>query len=316
MKTVNGTSTVWRWVRRILVTLAVVIFIFVFVVVPYGFSHLLTHARTRPMDLEIVSTPASYQVPYREVQFTATDGRPDGMSGTLLSGWYLPKENAPAIIIYSHGLFRSRQEMLERAAALWQHGYAGLLFDFRRHGRSDGALSSMGYLERLDVTGAVKFIRDSLQVKVPIVGLGVSMGAAATLLAAAETPEIAALIVDSSFLSFDTTIAHHLKLWLGLPRFPLADTMILFTRQRVGFKNEDFDLRRALNKIGDRPMLFIAGGADKRMPLEVAHELFATAETSRKSLVIIPNAPHGAGYRVNPALYESAVLDFLKKFTD
>jgi len=297
-------SQLWRWVRRIFITLAILAAIFFLIVVPVVFSYLLTHAGTRSMDFKITLTPDSLGVPYRDVQFVAADG-------TVLSGWYLPKQNAPAIIIYTHGLFRSRQEMLERAAAFWHRGYAGLLIDLRRHGRSAGNLSSMGYLERLDVAGAAKFIRDSLQVNTPIVGFGVSMGAAATLLAAAETPDLSALIIDSSFLSFEATIVHHLKMFFGLPRFPLADEVIFFTRQKVGFKNEDFDMLQALHRIGNRPILFIAGEADARMPLEDARRLVAAAETSQKSLVIIPGATHGAGHRTNPAMYEKAVADFL-----
>jgi fermentation-respiration switch protein FrsA (DUF1100 family) len=304
----TGRRKIWQWVRRILISLGALLLIFLLFVVPYGLSYLLTHARTRPMDLQITSTPGTYEAPYQEANFTATDGTP-------LSGWYLPKENSLAIIIYAHGLFRSRQEMVERAASLWHQGYAGLLIDLRRHGKSGGELSSLGYLERLDVEGAVKFIRDSLQVKTPIVGFGVSMGAAATLLAAADTPEIDALIIDSSFLSFETTVVHHLNLFFGLPRFPLADELIFFTRQMVGFKNEDFDMLRALDRIGDRPMLFIAGEADARMPLQDARRLVAAAETSQKSLVVIPGAKHGASYRTNPAMYEKAVVDFLSTIT-
>ena len=297
-------SQLWRWARRIFITLAILAAIFFLIVVPVAFSYLLTHAGTGPMDLTITLTPDSLGVPYREVQFVASDG-------TVLSGWYLPKQNSPAIIIYAHGLFRSRQEMLERAVALWHRGYAGLLIDLRRHGKSAGQLSGIGYLERLDVAGAAKFIRDSLQVNTPIVGFGVSMGAAATLLAAAETPELSALIIDSSFLSFESTVAHHFKLYFGLPRFPIADALITLVRWKVGFRNEDFDMRRALEKIGDRPMLYITGENDVRMPLETARELVAAAQTQRKTLVVIPGATHGAGHRTNPKMYEQAVIDFL-----
>jgi len=132
------------------------------------------------------------------------------------------------------------------------------------------------------------------------------------VLAAADAPEISALIIDSCFLSFEKTVVHHLKLFFGLPRFPFADELIFFTRQKVGFENGDFDMQRALQKIGDRPMLFIAGEKDVRMPLEDAHALFASAQTSRKSLVVIPGATHGAGYRTNPQMYEQAVLAFLR----
>lgn len=299
--------TVWRRMRRTLITLFLLVLIFIFFVAPYGLSHLLTHAGTRPMDRQLTATPATYQAEYRDVHFSAKDGTP-------ISGWYLPKENPTAIIIYAHGLFRSRQEMLERAAALWQRGYAGLLIDLRRHGNSGGELSSLGYLERLDVEAAVKFIQDSLEVTAPIIGFGVSMGAAATVLAAADTPDIKALIIDSCFLSFEKTVVHHFKLFFGLPRFPLADELIFFTRSKVGFNNEEFDMQRALQKIGDRPMLFIAGEADVRMPVEEARALAASAQTSHKSLVVIPGATHGAGYRTNPPMYGQAVLDFLSSF--
>lgn len=297
-------SKAWHWTRRILLSLFILVLILIFLVAPYGLSHLVTHAGTRPMDRQLTATPATYQADYRDVHITAKDGTP-------ISGWYLPKENARAIIIYAHGLFRSRQEMLERAAKLWQQGYAGVLIDLRRHGNSGGELSCLGYLERLDVEAAVKFIQDSLHVNAPIVGFGVSMGAAATVLAAADAPEINALIIDSCFLSFEETVVHHLNLFFGLPRFPLADELIFFTRMKVGFKNEDFDMQRALQKIGDRPMLFIAGEKDVRMPMEDARALVASAQSSRKSLVVIPEATHGAGYRTNPAMYEQAVLDFL-----
>jgi len=297
-------SKAWRWTRRILISLFILVLVVIFFVAPYGLSYIVTHARTRPMDRQLTATPATYQADYRDVHFTAKDGTP-------ISGWYLPKENARAIIIYAHGWFKSRQEMLERAAKFWQHGYAGLLIDLRRHGNSGGELSSLGYLERLDVEAAAKFIQDSLQVKAPIVGFGVSMGAAATVLAAADASEINALIIDSSFLSFEEAIVHHVKLYFGLPRFPLADELIFFTRLKVGFKNEDFDMRRALQKIGDRPMLFIAGEKDVRMPVEDARALAASAQSSHKSLVVIPDATHGAAYRTNPEMYEQAVLDFL-----
>jgi pimeloyl-ACP methyl ester carboxylesterase len=223
----------------------------------------------------------------------------------------LPREDAPAMIVYCHGLFRSRLEMLDRATKLWHHGYAGLLFDFRRHGRSAGELSSMGYLERLDIIGAVRFVIDSLQFRRPVVVCGVSMGAATALLAAADDSAIAGLIVDSSFLSFEHNLAHHAKLWLGLPKFPIIDEMILFTEWRIGFDAEDFDLRHAVQRIGDRPILFIAGGADTRMPPKIAQTLFELSPSHHKNLVLIPNAAHGAAFRTDPEAYMQAVLSFL-----
>jgi fermentation-respiration switch protein FrsA (DUF1100 family) len=300
--------TRWPKTRMPFFTLLIgfgIVAISIFVIIPYGFSHLLTHARSRPMEPEITTSSVDAGLSLKEAVFTSPDG-------VQLSGWFLPRENAPATIIYCHGLFRSRMEMLDRATRFWQDGYAGLLFDFRRHGKSGGELSSMGYLERLDVIGAVHYVVDSLQIKGPVVVHGVSMGAAAALLAAAEDSSIAGLIVDSSFLSFDHTIAHHAKTWLGLPKFPIVDELIFFTKSRVGFDSEDFDLRRAVQKIDDRPILFIAGGADTRMPPQIAQTLYEASPGTRKKLVIVPKASHGAAYRTDPVMYEKAVLECLE----
>ncbi|RMD94686.1 MAG: alpha/beta fold hydrolase [Calditrichaeota bacterium] len=315
---------IWRWLKYTLLAMFLLVLVFVLVVVPYGFSHLITHARTRPMDLRLTSTPANYQIPYRDVTFYAPARDADraaiaekpGASDhwVRISAWYLPRDSARALIVYAHGLFRSRREMLERAAFLWQHGYAGLLLDLRRHGSSGGKLSGMGYLERLDIEAAVHFARDSLKFHKPILAFGVSMGAAATLLAAAETPDIRGIIVDSSFLSFKNTIAHHLKLFFGLPTFPLGDLVMFFTRHRLGFKYEDFDMQRAVAKIHQRPMLFIAGGHDRRMPVEVEMTLFKSAASPVKFFVVIPEATHGAAFRTDREKYEQALLQFLNRY--
>jgi len=286
-----------------------VLLLFIFVIAPFIFSHILTHASSRSADREINTSALRAEVAFREVEFASADG-------IKLSGWYLPHENSPVTIVYCHGLFRSRLEMLERAEELSRQGYAGLLMDFRRHGKSGEALTSMGYLERLDVIGAVHYLKDSLQIQTPIVVYGVSMGAAAALLAAAEDPAIAGLIIDSSFLSFDETITHHAKLFFNLPKFPVASALILFTKWRVGFKAEDLDLQRAVQKIGDRPILFIAGDEDTRMPPEIAQTLYAASPSSHKNIVIIPQASHGAAFRVDPETCTKAILDCLQKVAE
>ena len=294
----------WRWVKRVLAALGILIFVFIFFVVPYGLSWLLTKAQSRPSDREMVSTPANYDLPFQSVRFHATDG-------TALAGWWIPVENSPVVLLYGHGLFRSRQETLERAAYFAQRGYAGFLLDFRRHGESAGELCGVGYLERQDVLGAIEFMRDTLGVEQPLITFAVSMGTAAAMLAAAESPEIAGLILDSSFLSFDNLIAHHVKIGLGIPRFPIADEIILFTKWRVGFENEAFDMRHAVEKIGDRPILFLVGSDDVRMPPEISRELCERSPSTHKKVVVVEGASHGAAFRINAPLYEQEVLDFL-----
>ena len=92
----------------------------------------------------------------------------------------------------------------------------------------------------------------------PVILWGVSMGAAAALLATAELPEVAALISDSSFSSLLTTVEHHWRLFFHLPSFPFANEMVYWIAWCGGLRASDFDLTNAVTRIGDRPILFVA----------------------------------------------------------
>src|ERR1700716_636815 len=102
---------------------------------------------------------------------------------------------------------------------LWKLGYGALLYDQRNHGASGPARVTLGYNERLDVEAAVGYLLKDVHTTDKIVSFGISMGATAALLAASETPEIAAVISDSSFLSFNDTVDHHVNGFLRLPAF-------------------------------------------------------------------------------------------------
>jgi pimeloyl-ACP methyl ester carboxylesterase len=244
---------------------------------------------------------------FENVTFASVDGN-------QLSGWYLPSKEKAVTIIMTHGMFRSRYEMLERGVALWREGYGVLLYDLRRHGQSRaGEFSSIGYYERHDVTAALEFVRGRAP-EHKIVLMGVSMGAAATLLAASENEGLLGVVAESSFLSFSDTVRHHVKL-AGLPSFPFATLLTGFTAWRLNFRPADFDLLRAVKKI-KCPILFIGGGADRRMPNEsVLEPLFAAASNPLKRKFIVAGAQHGHAFDRDDAArseYIGAVTDFLR----
>ncbi|KAF0188776.1 MAG: Arabinose efflux permease, partial [bacterium] len=177
---------------------AVILVIIVLVGIPWLLSFFVTKAGTRPDERVRKDTPAQQSVEYQDVEFQSIDGN-------KLSGWYLPSRTEKITFVMTHGLFRSRYEMMDRAIDLWKEGYGVLLYDLRRHGKSPAEFSTLGFYERNDVIAAVKFVRK----KAPenkLVLMGVSMGAAATLLASAElaqhpddAKEIIAVVSESSF---------------------------------------------------------------------------------------------------------------------
>lgn len=286
--------------------------VFFLVYVPYFFAKVITLRRYHFPDKLDGQTPATYHVEYRDMEFTTWSG-PATSDGVILKGWYLPAEHPQGTVIYVHGLNRTRVEMLQQAVFLHGLGYNGLLFDERHAGASTGAVTSLGYFERLDVEAAVsEALRLDPQAK-PVVVWGVSMGAAAALMAAKETPDIDAVICDSTFLSLRETASHHLKLFLHLPKFPTAMTAVWFLERFAHFNADDLDLRKAVEALDDRPILFVAGGSDNRMPPSIARELFREAKNGDKMFLEVPGARHGEAFRTNPDLYKSSVTEFLSK---
>ena len=210
-------SRILKIVRNVLLMVAALVAAFFLVVVPWFFTSIITHRQYHYPDPNDGKTPKSYNLDFRWIEFTSPDGIP-------LKGWYIPAEGtARGTIIYCHGLNRTRIEMLPDAVFGHSLGYNGLLFDFRHQGMSGGAITTLGYQERLDVEGAVRYALEQEQAARPVVVWGVSMGASAALMAAAESPDISAVISDSSFDSMLGTMRHHLKLFLHLPGFPIAD---------------------------------------------------------------------------------------------
>src|SRR5208283_2775196 len=218
---------------------------------------------------------------------------------------------ARGTIVYCHGLNRTRIEMLPDAVFGHSLGYNGLLFDLRHQGMSGGDITTLGYQERLDVLGAVRYAVEHEQAARPVVVWGVSMGASSALMAAAESPDISAVISDSSFDSLLGTARHHFKLFFHLPSFPIADEVAYWTAWRGQFSPKDFDLVKATERIGDRPILFVAVEGDRRMPPSIAQNLYDHARSPLKKIIVLPGHRHGEGFNQATVPYEKAVTDFL-----
>src|SRR5262245_64525645 len=156
-----------RIFKRLLITLIILTLVMLFGVIPWGLAALVTGAGTRPMDRNLTQTPADFGAQFKDVEFLTSDG-------VKISGWLVRSADKHATIVYSHGLFRSRRELLERAMELSKLGYGALLYDSRNHGESGSAKVSLGYNERLDVEGAVRFLRQELGQSERIVSFGIS----------------------------------------------------------------------------------------------------------------------------------------------
>jgi fermentation-respiration switch protein FrsA (DUF1100 family) len=306
MPKIRRALKVTRWILLLLIPLALVFFL---AVMPWLVATVTTTNRFHFPDSNDRKTPRDFGMSYQEVEFVSTDG-------IRLKGWWMPADaQAPAgTIVYCHGQNRTRIEMLPMAQLGHSLGYNGLAFDLRHQGASDGKFSSVGYWERRDAEGAVRYALDQRHAARPVMLWGVSLGAAASLMAAAETPDVAAVISDSTFVSFEDTARHHWGLFFrGWPSFPMFNETMALIAWKAHFRASDFDLRVAVEQINPRPILFIGVQGDPRMPPDIARTLYALSSSPDRMLLIVPGTRHGEGFTSGHDQYVQAVTEFLDK---
>lgn len=298
-----NSATLKRWAFRLAILLVCLIFLVLFVALPVFGSFLITNSRFQYRERG-PTTPEAVGLSVMNAEFTSQDGIP-------LRGWWNPGDPSMPVIIFVHGLNRSRLELLERAADANRRGYGVLLFDLRNHGQSGKAFTTIGVFESRDVCAASAWLRNNASGR-PEILWGVSMGASSAILAARQCPGFSAIISDSSFLSFRDTIAHHLTLFFRLPPFPIANLIVALTAFRVGFNPDDGDVEAAIREL-NIPILFIAGTADRRMPPALAEQMFKESPNPDKELLMIPGATHGEAFSRDRETYLNSVYRFLGK---
>jgi len=296
-------ATALRWTYRIAIVLACGVAFFFLVFFPIAASFLITNSRFHFRERG-PSTPEAVGLSVTPVEFMSQDNVP-------LRGWWSPGDDAMPVIIFVHGLNRSRLELLERGADANRRGYGVLLFDLRNHGESGKAYTTIGIFESRDVCAASQLVKEKAGTR-PQILWGVSMGASSAILAAKQCPGFAAIISDSSFLSFRDTVAHHLGLIFRLPAFPIANLIVAITAYRMGFNPDDGDVEAAVHSI-NIPILFIAGGADRRMPPVLAERMLNASPSPLKQFVIVPGAGHGEAYNTDRTTYLNSVYGFIER---
>jgi len=298
---------VLRWSA---ISYLILVLLVLFGVGPWAIARMLVHAGSRPIDRQLKTTPAQFEVPYEDIVFEARDS-------VRLSGWFIPPTTKKVVIICTHGLFRNRSEMLDRVMPLAREGYGALLYDSRSHGASDKSLVSLGYYERNDVLGAVQYVHCRYQdsVEMPrIVLMGVSMGAVAVLEAAAESRDYNALILDSPFSSLRETIIDHTWLWFKLPRFPFPNLFLFWFQRAAGFDPDRVASHKAIARVQPVPLLIIASQGDNRIRPSVARELYDESKAPVKKIEIFGrDVLHGAAARMHPAEYSALLKGFLEE---
>jgi hypothetical protein len=121
--------------------------------------------------------------------------------------------------------------MVDRARLLNRNGYSVLLIDLSSHGESSCERITAGHLEHLDVRAAVDFLQMRIPEE-PVAVIGVSLGGAATVLAAPLT--IDACVLELVYQTIDEAIGNRIHQRLGLLSPIAKGILLLQMKMRLG----------------------------------------------------------------------------------
>jgi pimeloyl-ACP methyl ester carboxylesterase len=191
--------------------------------------------------------------------------------------------------VYLHGSADNRVSGVGAAERFVSRGFDALIYDSRAHGESGGTACTYGYYEKKDLARAIDLIQHK-----PVIAVGVSLGAAVALQAAADDRRIAAVVAIATFSDLRT---------VATGRAP-------FLRRRTKYDPLSISLRTVAisgsmpSALWTRPadiqvpVFLIHGQADTDTPPWHSQRVFATLPGAKK-LVIVPGAGHNDVLRGN-----------------
>jgi fermentation-respiration switch protein FrsA (DUF1100 family) len=273
----------------------------VFIGAALGFSFLFTQ---RSYLSSATHSPAELGLPFENITFLTSDG-------LTLHGWWVSAAGSDRAILQLHGHAGSMDPDLQYVPAWHAAGLNVCLFDFRAHGRSPGRLSTFGYLERLDVQAAVRWLAREKGVR-RIALVGFSLGGMVAMLAAPICPEVNAVVEDGA----PVRIISALKMWClehHLPRWsaPLLACMTVFGASlRLRANLFQYEPVRWVGRIAPRPLMLIHGEQDQYCP--DFDDLLQAAQPTE--VWRVPGVGHVQASQVYPEEYRSRVLAFLNRY--
>ena len=259
------------------------------------------HRLVAEKGLEVMKT-----LPHEDVFIQSEDGL------KLHAAYFPAPEESGKVVLGIHG-FRSKAWHEYAPYIEFYHalGYSMLLPDDRAHGQSEGDYIGMGVLDRRDCISWAKYLVERFGKNVSILMHGVSMGGAAVLSASGEEdlpPQVQGIISDCGYTSFWDQIVFHIISRYKIPTFPVLNICEWYAKHYAGY---DFHTITPLKQVTKAkvPILFVQGEKDFMVPAEMAQRLYEAC-TSRKRLLMVPEASHAESIALAPEEYHQAIKEF------
>jgi dipeptidyl aminopeptidase/acylaminoacyl peptidase len=247
---------------------------------------------------------------------TYPDLRPESVkihsrTGVNLTGRFF-RSDGNATVLLASGYGDTQDQMLPFAEFLHRAGHNVLTYNMRSRGNSEGEYVTLGLLEQADMISAVDYLSKRPDVDVHHIGaLGISMGGAIAILAAAKDVRIKAVVDDCGFSDAPGVIAASFEHFIHLPAFPFAPVTVWIADMRAGIDVTTVRPMDVIGEISPRPVFIIHGLDDAVVPVENSKRNFAHAREP-KQLWLVPHARHGNAHSIAKAEYERRVIQFFQ----
>ncbi|HEX7056635.1 MAG TPA: alpha/beta fold hydrolase [Bacilli bacterium] len=265
----------------------------------------LTHPAIAPLS----ANPAQeLGAPYENIRFhSRTNNR-------LLSGWYIPGNHSTKTVVFSHGYGTNREEpwipLCRLANALHKSNYNVFMFDYGYADQRQKFAVTAGVKEKGDLLGAIAYARSRGAKQIFVWGF--SMGAGTALQAALIDSHVDGMILDSTFLLDEHSLAYNLKRILHLPAFPSARLLSFLFPYIAGFDMNEIHAQDIISHDYSFPIFFIHGKKDRKSPYKLSQQLYAR-QTNPYSRAWFPaKRGHEMTFRFQPKEYLRKTLGFLK----
>jgi pimeloyl-ACP methyl ester carboxylesterase len=219
----------------------------------------LVYKISYPAALPEAANPSHYSLPSLELAVSTDDGK-------YLAAWWIPGlKGAPGIIL-APGYGMNRADGLSLASVLHQNGFNILIYDQRGNGQSPSGSSTLGLYETRDMLQAVKLIQSRPESNRRRLGIwGTDMGAVSALRAAAECPEVLAIVADGAYDSVGDYLAYRITEDFGVDsrvvHMVALQVFRMFHISRGSFSSTSIPAQA----LSDRAILFIKGENRRRL---------------------------------------------------
>ncbi|MGB3535761.1 MAG: alpha/beta fold hydrolase [Microcoleaceae cyanobacterium] len=244
---------------------------------------------------DLTTTPEDVNLSYQDVWLPVCSNQ---NSTEFIHGWWIPssQDSNQPVMIHLHGNSSNIGANLGHAQQFHQMGLSVLLIDYRGFGQSTPRIPSEKVVYQ-DAEAAWNYLVNQKEINPEKIFIfGHSLGGAIAINLATKYPQIAGLIVESSFTSMGDMADYQGKYGM----FPIHWLL----QQRFASIEKVNQLKM--------PILFTHGTADTVVPVEMSEALYAAA-TEPKQLLIVEEADHNNVRQVGEMQYFNTIQEFIQQ---